>query len=330
MAHEKRMKEGLTERSLPRADVIINANARHLGPGSLLRRTLVDGARLAGAVSHETASLADLERVASELAARGTRAVVLAGGDGSHMAGVSAFARACGDALPPVAFAPGGTVCTIARNFGMRGSPGRYALSLIRAACAGRPRMERRATLRVRDDAGANGVGFIFGAGLVARFFDLYDASPDRGIGSAGRLAAKTFLGALMGGRAARAMLRPTPCILVVDGETMPAGAWSLVLASSVRDLGLHMRATYRAGERLDRFHVVASALRPRALGFEAPRVLLGKPMRGGPRVDALAGSLRVEFEGEGGYVLDGDSFRARSVSVEVGPVLDLILPEGA
>jgi diacylglycerol kinase family enzyme len=327
MAHEHSMKEVTTDGAAPPVDVIINANARHLGDGSPLRRMLRDGAHRGGAACHETTSLAELERVALTIAARGSRAVVLAGGDGTHMAGVSALARACAGALPPVALAPGGTVCTVARNFGMRGPPGPYAQHLLAAACDGRARTERRATLRVRDDTGADAVGFIFGAGLVARFFELYDASPERGLGSAGLLAAKALFGSLIGSRAAQAMLSPAPCMLVVDGEPTPSRAWSLVLASAVRDVGLHVRATYRAGERLDRFHVVASALRPRALGLEAPRVLLGVPMRGGPRVDALASSLGVEFDAEGAYVLDGDSFRARRVRVDAGPVLDLILP---
>jgi hypothetical protein len=93
--------------------------------------------------------------------------------------------------------------------------------------------------------------------------------------------------------------------------------------------LGLHLLATYRAGERLDRFHVVASGLPPRSLGPQMLRVLAGRHLKGDPRIDALAYSLRIRFEEahDAAYVLDGDVFRAREARVEVGPVLPLLVP---
>ena len=98
------------------------------------------------------------------------------------------------------------------------------------------------------------------------------------------------------------------------------------MLASVVPDVGLHVLVPYRAGEALDRFHLVASALSPRGLGAQLPRAIAGRPLGGAPRVDALARALRVHFDGEpGGYVLDGDLFRASAVSVEAGPVLSLL-----
>jgi diacylglycerol kinase family enzyme len=280
-----------------------------------------------GARVHETRSLQELERAARAIAQRGTAAVVLAGGDGSHMGGLSALSRAYGAVLPPVALAPGGTVCTVARNLGMRDGQLAWTERLVRSVCEGRGRAEKRPTLRVRDDSGGDRVGFIFGAGLVARFFEAYYAAPKQGLAAAGALAARTFAGSLFGGRSARSMLAATACELTVDGEVAPAGSWSLVLASVVRDVGLHILATYRGGEQMDRFHVVASGLSPRALGVQVPRVLAGLPMRGGPRVDALARSLRIAFPATGAYVLDGDLMRARSADVETGPAVEILLP---
>jgi hypothetical protein len=99
------------------------------------------------------------------------------------------------------------------------------------------------------------------------------------------------------------------------------------VLASVVRDVGLHILATYRAGERTDRFHVVASGLSPAGLGREVPRVLAGRAMRGDPHEDTLARSLEVSFAERSAYVLDGDVLHGRSVHVEAGPVIELLLP---
>ncbi|MGA7124569.1 MAG: diacylglycerol kinase family protein [Polyangiaceae bacterium] len=309
-------------------DVILNPNARRLATNTAVRRALWTAARRGGARVHETRTLEELERVAHAIAARSTDAVVLAGGDGSHMAGISALSRACRGALPPIALAPCGTVCTVARNFGMLGGPRRWTERVVLAACSGAARTESRPTLCVRDDGGGERVGFIFGAGLVARFFDAYYQAPRQGLATAARIAARVFAGSFFGLAFARSILEPARWEVSIDGGPPAGDEWSLLLASVVRDVGLHLIATYRAGEVNGRFHVVGSGLPPRALGPQLPRVLVGRPLKGGPRVDVLAHSLRlVHRASAGAYVLDGDVFRARETHVEDGPRLRLLVP---
>jgi diacylglycerol kinase (ATP) len=305
-------------------DVVLNRNARRLQPPGGLLETLAQAAARDGARVHETRDFGDLERAALDIAQRGTEAVVLAGGDGSCMAGVSALVRAFGQApLPAFALAPAGTVGTIARNVdGHR----RTAETVIRDVCRGSTRTVLWPTLRVEDAAARRLVGFIFGCGLVARFFEVYDASP-RGVGAAAGIAARVFVGSLVRSKLARQVLDPVACTATVDGHVQPGTRYSLVVASVVRDVGLGLRVTYRAGEETERFHVVASGLPPKALGFQVPRVLAGRPLRGEPRIDALAAALRVDFAGdEGAYVLDGELIRARWASVVAGPVLKLLV----
>jgi diacylglycerol kinase family enzyme len=306
-------------------DVIVNRNARRLRDGSSLREMVQRAAVREGARLHETADLGALETVAEGIARDGTEGVVLLGGDGSYMAGVSALVRALGDALPPVGLGPGGTVGTIARNFGT----GDGAETLLHAACAGRVRVERKATLRLEVPGERDRVGFIFGAGLVARFFDEYYATPDPGLGTAARIAAHLVAGSFIGSELARRVLGKVRCSLEVDGVVQEGRGWSLVLASVVRDVGLHVLATYRAGEALDRFHVVASGLSPQALGLEAPRVVLGRPMRGTGKVDALAASLRVKFDEPASFVLDGELLRGEELVLRAGPALPVMVPDG-
>jgi diacylglycerol kinase (ATP) len=314
--------------AVPVIDVILNRNARALAGDGPLRATFLAAAARGGARVHETRTLDDLAEAARDIAARGSDGVVLGGGDGSHMAGLSALARACGDALPPIGLAPGGTVGTVGRNLGLRGPAGSRAERLVAAACEGRARVTAQPTLRVRDDGGGDRVGFIFGAGLAGRFFERYDASPERGLATAAWLAVRVFVGSLVGAPFAQSILEPVPCSLEVDEVVHPAPRWSLILASVVPDLGLHLRATYRAGEAYDRFHVVASGLGPRGLAAELPRVLAGRPLRGTPRVDALARTFVVRFaRGAATYLLDGDLQHAETVRVECGPVLRLLLP---
>jgi diacylglycerol kinase family enzyme len=317
-------------RGVSNVDVVVNPSARRLRPGSLRRRIILEEARRGGARVHEPASLEQLDQLATMFASHpGTSRVLFAGGDGTFMRGLSAVVRAFGDApLPLIGLVPAGTVGTVARHFGPRGADG--ARHVIRAACSGEAdalawaRAHRQLTLRVRDDAGGAYVGLIFGAGLVARFFDEYNRGPRQGLPTAAAIAARVFAGSFVGSGLARRVLAPTRCAIEVDGQAHPSPTWSLVVASVVRDLGLHFIVTYRAGDA-ERFHVVASGLQPSALGPQMLRVLRGRPLRGEPRVDALARSLRVTFEAPDAYVLDGDVIGARSVTVEAGPLVHVL-----
>jgi diacylglycerol kinase (ATP) len=265
-----------------------------------------------------TRSLAELEQAVSELGAADR--VVLCGGDGTFMAGVSALAQSRGEqALPELVLAPGGTVATVARNWGQRAR----LLETVRAALDPERQgsLQSRPTLRVRELNAVERIGFIFGTGLVAKFFERYYASGAGGSATAARIVARIFVGSFVGDAYSRGVLEPMPCTLSVDGRELAPRAYSLVVCSVVRDLGLHMLVTHRAGEDPSRPHLVASPLPTRALGPQAPRVLVGKPLAGEGNFDDLMGRFRLRFpDGEGPYVLDGDVFRARQVDVSAGP----------
>jgi diacylglycerol kinase (ATP) len=325
-----------------RIDVIVNTTARRYKARPPLVDRMADACAGAAAL-HPTSSLAELDEVCRELARRGTGLVVLSGGDGSFMAGVTALARAFGEeALPALALLPGGTVATVARNWGMAGDPVALLRRILRdrggrggVAAGG---TVRRPTLRVRAltrDGAEERIGFIFGTGLVASFFDVYYANGGDGYGAAARIVARVFISSFYGGAHARRVLEPLPCTIEVEGRTLSPRAWSLVCASAVRDLGIHMHVTYRAGEDLSRPHLVASALAPRALGPRAPLVLAGKRIGGKDHFDDLVRDFTVRFDGaagassrdDGPYVLDGDTFRASEVRVSAGPPIEVLAP---
>ncbi|MBX3226097.1 MAG: hypothetical protein KF837_02235 [Labilithrix sp.] len=335
-----------------KAWIIVNRRARGLTSEGPL---LAEQCRARATVTTiETRSLAELAAAAARVAAE-PAPVVLGGGDGSHAAGVTALARAFGGApLPPVALAPGGTVNTVARGWGMRGDPVAYTRRLVDAVVAGTAASTRRSTLHVqvtpaerlshvstqgtreeRDGhsapgaAGEERVCFIVGAGLVSRFFEVYEARGADGIVTAAGIVARVFVGSFVGGGLARRVLEPAPCALDVDGEAAPFDRVSLLCASVVADVGLGLRLLYRADEAgapLERrFHVVATPLGPRALGPQMFRVLAGKPLRG-PRVDMLARSISLRFpSGEGAIVLDGDLVRSDELTIAPGPRLDVL-----
>jgi diacylglycerol kinase (ATP) len=330
---------------MARIVIIVNRRARRLA-GETSARTLLDAlrARRAGVRVVETHSMADLDAATDELAREVPDAIVLAGGDGSYMAGVTALVRsfaAAGrgeDALPPIALAPGGTVSTVARNWGFKGGglfsggedkAARYTMRLLDAALRGRATITARPTLRTTDDR-ASRVGFIVGAGLVSRFFEVYDEEGERGYRGAASIVARIFAGSFTGGLLAARVLTPVPCTITVDGVAAPFDRTSLVCASVVRDLGIGMHLLHRAGEAHDRFHVVATSLGPSRLGPQLPLVLAGRPLLGAGNVDTLARSVELRFggvedDGDGAYVLDGELLRAERVVVTAGPVLRIV-----
>ena len=323
---DKRRRMGSKER----IDVIVNTTARlHRTRPDLLAR--MERLAKGSAVVHPTASLADLDAAIRTIAARGTDRVVLSGGDGTFMAGVTALARSFDEAhLPAVSFLPAGTVATVARNWGSKSArTGDLADRLARLlAHPGTP--IRRPTLRVRAERGERReerVGFIFGTGLVAGFFDRYYAEGGRGLAGAARIVARVFAESFWGGAYARSVLDPMPCTIEVEGRALDPVAFSLVCAAVVKDLGLHMEVTYRAGEDPSRVHLVASPLPARQLGPRAPLVLAGKRIGGAGHFDDLVRDFAVRFpEGaQGRYVLDGDMLRADVVRVSAGPVLRVI-----
>lgn len=315
-----------------RAVVLVNRNARGLRAADALKAEL---AHVSDAMWVETHTLRDLAAATSELPSAGIEWVIFAGGDGSVMAGLSAVVRAyegAGRPLPRFAIVPAGTVSTIAKNLELPRRGVSHARRLVTGALAGRARTILHSTLRVRDASGGQRIGFIFGTGLVAQFFDLYDALPDPNAASAAKLVARLFVGAFAGSSMARRVLTPLPIRLDVEGESLPHTRYSLVVASTLKDVGLHLRPTFRAGEHPDRVHVVASTRDAMNLALQLPGVLAGTPLRGSGHVDQMAKSFRVQFASAQirSYVLDGDRIDAGPhggdawVEVEAGPRIEI------
>jgi diacylglycerol kinase family enzyme len=316
-----------------RIDVVVNPRARlYQRDRGVLDR--VRDVALGRATLHVTESLAELDEVCDELARRGTDLVVVSGGDGSLMAAVTALDRTFGaEHLPAIAPVPGGTAGTVARNWGIAGEPSRFLARLLSRA---RRRVRQPSLLVTTEGEGANGspsarsarrVGFIVGTGLVAQFFRLYYERGAPGYSGSARLVARIFLESFVGGPMARRVLEPLPCELEVEGKTQAPRAWSLVCASVVPNLGIHMLVTYRGGEDPKRPHLVATPMRPSQLGPRAPLVLAGRPLGGQGHVDCLAERFTIRFAGGGPFVLDGELLEAREVVVGAGPELTIVRP---
>ncbi|MEZ4437448.1 MAG: diacylglycerol kinase family protein [Polyangiaceae bacterium] len=266
---------------------------------------------------HVTESLDDLERVSDLIAESDPELVAISGGDGSLMAGVTALHRRL-EHLPVIAPLRAGTAGTVARNWGASPSP----LKSLERLLARRAEITLRASLRVTTPEAPPRLGFIFGTGLVARFFRIYDARGAPGNRGAARIVARILAESFYGGPMAEEVLTPLPCRLTIDGQPCGPDAWSLVACATVKNLGLHMLVTHRAEEDPSRPHLVASCLPPASLGPRIGRVLLGQHIGGQDHVDRLVSRFAIAFDTCGPWVLDGELFASPQVEVAAGPEL--------
>jgi diacylglycerol kinase (ATP) len=305
----------------PSTALILNPRARRLCQQPELVARIQRSARGRAPV-FATETRAELDLACAKMADEPPDQVLVCGGDGSVMWAVTALGHAFGERpLPRLVLVPGGTVSTTARRFSGRVEPHR----LVERALAGDlTTTSQQPTLEVKEPGAEARLGFTFGTGLVARFFERYDAATRRGRLRAAAIVARTLVGSVLGDAYARSVLEPVACTLRVDGRELSARAFSLVLVSVLKDVGLGMRVTYRAGEDPMRPHLVASALGPRRLGPQLWRVLLGRALRGEGGFDGLVRELGVEFPGPSSYVLDGDRSIASALTVRAGPVVEI------
>lgn len=309
-----------------RLGVVLNRNAA----GGRARRV---GARIGALVDdlgavRETRTPEDLARAVEEFAAAGCEIVASCGGDGTNLSTITQVihrwpAVRPDEPLPRIALLRGGTVNTIASNLGVAGRPDEILARLVAALRGGPPLREIG-----QDLLEVNGMyGFLFAAGMGARFLEVYYGGLVQGPLWAGALAARTALSALVQGRFARWLFAPVECELSADGERLDLDAVRLLLAAVVPDVGIGMRVTWRGGAEPGRFHLVASGLSTPAMALQLDRVLAGRPLRGQPHIDRLAARLDVRFARPQTFTLDGELFREREVHIAVGPRVRVLVP---
>lgn len=246
----------------------------------------------------------------------------IVGGDGSNLYTLTAATQVFNGDLPPMALLPGGSVNTVGRSLGVRGRPEKLLQRLIHAHTNGGFSIEPVQTMRV------NGlVGFIFGAGLVGRFYEHFYRGKGKGPWDATLMVGRALGAAVFGGRLARQVFAPVPGKLRLDGEEVALDSFTLLLASTI-DNHFGFKVTYRGREQPDRFHLVASNRGRGRLAAGFPKALVGKPLgKGEGFLDAVAGVAELEFDEPAKYIIDGDLYEGRHVTIEAGPRLDLVAP---
>lgn|GEM_PF-3383750 len=274
-------------------------------------------------VQGETELLAEVAALPSDSSLQ----LGILGGDGTLMRVMSCLHRIRGsDRLPVIVPIPFGTVCTTSARWGAGRSPWKNLHDWLH-----RPALilRRHRTLQIVVD-GVEYIGCTVGTGLVARFFEQYEARGARGLDTAAWIAVESFLGSFFAGSLARSIMQPISGRLWVDGQPCPLSEFTLVVCSVFENVGLGIRVTHRAGEDPERIALVASSLPASRLGPQFWRVLAGRCLNDPNGVDGLVEGWRLEFAAASPLIIDGDRLTAHSLEVRPGPLWSVLTPAPA
>jgi diacylglycerol kinase (ATP) len=286
--------------------------------------------RLAGDGEVLDASTPDeLDRAVERFRAARVSVLGVNGGDGTLSYVLTAFARAYGDEpLPKLLVLRGGAMNTVARGNGVRGGPEAILREVLIRVREGQPLPTReRDLLRVSADRGEPRYGFIFGMGVVVSFLERYYATGCPSPATAALLLARASASALVDGAFARSLLRREPLRVTSDGDDWPDASYLALAAGSTPDIGFGFRAFARCDEQPGFFHAVGVVGGLSQLAFAVPRIRRGAPWKRRLAQDEVVRSLVVEAE-RPRFTVDGDLFAAeRSVTVETGPGVEIVVP---
>jgi diacylglycerol kinase family enzyme len=246
------------------------------------------------------------------------------GGDGTLMRVMSCLYRVRGpDRLPVIVPVPFGTVCTTSTRWRVGRSPWRVLDAWLhhRAMI-----LRRKRTLAITIDGCAH-IGCTVGTGLVARFFEHYEALGAHGLRTASKIAIASFFGSFVRSPLSRSIMQPTECSLFADGSAVGASPFTLIVSSVFADVGLGIKVTYRAAEDPERIALVSSSLPAQRLGPQFWRVLTGRPLIDPNGVNALVRQWALTFPTRGSVIIDGDRLPVQSLDVAPGPIWSVLTP---
>jgi diacylglycerol kinase family enzyme len=277
----------------------------------------------------DAATPEELDRAVERLRAADVDVLGVNGGDGTAHLVLTAVARAWdGRRLPDLLLLRGGAMNTVAHGHHIRGSPEAILREVLIRRRHGFPlRTVERDLLRISADGGPPVCGFIFGTGAVVSFLEAYYGTGRPSPAVAALLVARLLGSIAVNGSFARRVTRRDWLRVATDGDEWTDPSYLALLAGTTPDIGLGFKPFARCAEQPGFFHAVGVTGSLGQLALALPRVARGAPWKRRVAQDEVARELVVEGEGLG-YTVDGDLYRAeRSVRIETGPGLGIVLP---
>jgi hypothetical protein len=255
----------------------------------------------------------------TSLARQNVDLLVVNGGDGTLQHALTQILTTDEfERIPMVAPLRGGRTNMSALDLGAHRSPTKGLRGLLEDVKAGRiaRRMVDRPVLRVESlrDRRVD-YGFFFGAGMIHRAItlthELFPPGKIQGAVGAGLVTAGLILRAST--RRLEGILTPDKAQIVLDGELVPRGEFTLMIASSLQRLFLGINPFWGEEKGAVRFTAVASGVHRHAAA--APGILRGRPKAFVKSDDGFTsrnvGTAQLRIDS--GYTVDGEFIKPRS-----------------
>jgi diacylglycerol kinase family enzyme len=272
----------------------------------------------------QTENLEALDGTLHRFHERGYEVLAVSGGDGSLCHAISRAVGVWGENdLPLFVALRGGTINNVSRTIGGPTRPEAFLGKVMSAYRARRPFVTMdRPLLRVNGEI----YGSIVGAGLITHFLEEYYEGSNPRPASAAGLLVRCGISWLAGGEFIRRIVPTLKARAECDSEALPYDAYTLVIASSVRHIGLGVQPFYLSGRKTGYFHVLAGPASPGQLLRKLPRFRRGFPAGLDTLYDNIARRFRIEFAEPQSFTVDGELFPAvRVLTIEAGPAVRFI-----
>lgn len=277
-------------------------------------------------VFRETRNINELPAVAEEFIKQGIDTIAVNGGDGTLHLVLSAFVNVYKDRpLPRVMSLRGGTMNTMSNSLKIKGKTISILKKAVEKYKSGEPFSEKQQHLLKINDK----YGFMSGAGVIANFLDAYYGGSSTGPWQAAKLVSKAIASALIGGEYSKNLFKPAPWRVRVDGKALEPPAYTVLLACTIRELGLGFVPTPRAYDKPDHFHFFVSTIKPFKLVPMLPSIWLGHDLKHSSiqHTDATKEAV-IEPQGCQRWMIDGEMYDANEpIHYSVGPTVTIAEP---
>lgn len=252
----------------------------------------------------ETEDLADLRRVADEFKTRDIDILAISGGDGTNHCTLTNFIQVYGDKpLPKIALLRGGTLNTVARSVGVRGSSENILSNILVKYHEDIPFETREVMLtKINDEYGC-----IFGLGVIYNFMEAYYKDGEPSPWQAAKTLVQAISSAIGNGPFARRMFDRFDGEVTVNGKKWPYANYSAIYSGSVNQLGLDFRTFYLVDKFPDTFHAIGFSLPPRNVLPYVPSMFLGRPSGCPNLLEEAATEMTIKLKKPHAYTIDGD-----------------------
>jgi len=274
----------------------------------------------------ETHSVNELPKIAEDFLRKKFEILAINGGDGSLHLALSAFIKVYGDhPLPKVMSLRGGTMNTMTNSLKIKGRTLSIFQKAVEKYQEAEPMKElKQDLLRINDK-----YGFMSGAGMVANFLDAYYSVPNPGPWQAVKIIARGAASGITGTEYAQSLFRPARFRVTVDGRKLECEEFSGIMGCTIKEVGLGLRPTFRANDRPDHFHFIATTIKPLPFALRIPAFWFNRDWVH-PKVlhSGVAKEVEVEPLEPIRYTMDGEMYSAdRPLHFSVGPAVSVVAP---